>query len=487
MNKVKLFISNFIVYGLGSVIAKVIPFIMLPILTRLYPSAEYMGLNDLVLSIASIGSAVAVLGMNNAMFRLFFEEDTIDYRKKVCSSTLGFVVISSSIVAILFIIFRKDIALLFFSDKQYLILVWVAIFCMVNDSIKNISSTPTRMENKRRIFLIVNVVSPTIAYSIAIILIKNGLYVMGLPLAMLISALIENVVFIIINRKWFDVKNIRVDIIKKMCALALPLAPNFIIYWVFNSSDKLMITNMLGTYEFGIYSVGAKMGHMSQLIYTAFASGWQYFAFYTMKDKNQVKNNSLIFEYLGVITFSVTIFVCLFSKLIFRILFPEEYMVGRYVMPYLFLAPLLLMLFQVISNQFLVIKKTWPNAIILSFGAILNLVLNAILIPRIGIEGAAIATLLGYVSSIMICVVVLRWMKLLDVPGRVVAVWALFAMFFVVWRFINEQYLYVCVFIAFFIMAVYLLMYKKEWILLVGAISKKENVSGESINNNTNI
>ena len=49
------------------------------------------------------------------------------------------------------------------------------------------------------------------------------------------------------------------------------------------------------------------------------------------------------------------------------------------------------MLFQVIGNQFLVVKKTWPSMLILTFGALVNIVLNFWLIPTLGIEGASIA------------------------------------------------------------------------------------------------
>lgn len=70
-----------------------------------------------------------------------------------------------------------------------------------------------------------------------------------------------------------------------------------------------------------------------------------------------------------------------------------KYLSGYIVAPYLFLAPLLQMLFQVACNQFIVVKKTWPNMFILSVGAIVNIIANYFQIPRIGIEGAAIATL----------------------------------------------------------------------------------------------
>ena len=47
MNKLKLFLENFIVYGLGGIISKIIPVIMIPIVTRIMPTSEYYGINDL--------------------------------------------------------------------------------------------------------------------------------------------------------------------------------------------------------------------------------------------------------------------------------------------------------------------------------------------------------------------------------------------------------------------------------------------------------
>ena len=109
--------------------------------------------------------------------------------------------------------------------------------------------------------------------------------------------------------------------LKQLLVIAVPLLPNFLIYWVFNSCDKVMVTNMTGIAAAGVYSVSSKLGNCSQLIYTAFAGGWQFFAFSTMKEKNQVKTNSRIFEYLGIISFISTAFICAWSHMIFEIFF----------------------------------------------------------------------------------------------------------------------------------------------------------------------
>lgn len=418
MSRIKLFVENFVIYGLGSIISKIVPFIMLPVVTRLMPDTYYFGLNDMSTIVISFGSALAIMGMYDAMFRMFFDKDNKEYKKEICSSAFAFTMITSLVIFLILVIFRKTIAVCFFNSPEYTNLLMLSAISILIGATNSIVSAPTRMENKRKIYLVTNTLSPVISYSVAVPLLLKGYYVIALPLAGVISALVIEIFFIIINRNWFSLKRVKKSHIKNMLKIALPLMPNFLIYWIFNSSDRLMITKLLGTEYTGIYAIGGKVGQVSQLIYTAFASGWQYFAFSTMKDNDQVKLTSNIFEYLGIITFVAGMLMSVFSKLLFQFFFEADYILGYVVAPYLFLAPLLLMLFQVACNQFIVIKKTWPNLFILSGGAIINIGLNYILIPKIGIEGAAIATLMGYVCSVVTCVIVLTKMNLISLSQK---------------------------------------------------------------------
>ena len=86
MNKFKLFIENFLVYGLGGIISKLIPLIMVPIVTRLMPNTEYYGISDLSNTVVQFGSAIAVIGMYDAMYRMFFEKEDEEYKKNICST-----------------------------------------------------------------------------------------------------------------------------------------------------------------------------------------------------------------------------------------------------------------------------------------------------------------------------------------------------------------------------------------------------------------
>lgn len=467
VSKARLFIENFLVYGFGGVISKIVPLIMVPIIARLMPNSTYFGISDMSNTIISFASALAVIGMYDAMYRMFFEKDDDLYKKTVCSTAITFTLLTSFVVFVLMIVLREQLAKWFLGDNALAYVIYLSAIATLVSATNSIIAAPTRMQNKRKVFLITNTISPILSYGISVPLLLNGYYVIALPLAGVISGLTMEITFYLLNHKWFDPKLFDKRLLKQLLIIAVPLFPNFLIYWIFHSSDRLMITALMNIGMEGIYSVGSKLGSASQLIYTAFAGGWQYFAFSTMKEENQVGSNSRIFEYLGVISFIATVFICSFSHSIYKLLFVGEYVSGYIIAPYLFLAPLLQMLFQVACNQFLVIKKTWPNMFILLGGAILNILLNLVLIPVIGIEGASIATLVGYVVSDIVAVLVLCRMKLMVISKRFLLISIGMAIYFVVWRLIAPDSLIFGLIIAIIFTSVCCLLYRKELQMII--------------------
>jgi len=467
MNKLKLFIDNFFVYGLGGIISKIIPMIMIPIIARIMPNSSYYGISDLNSTIVSFGSALAIMGMYDAMFRLFFDKEDDEYKKRVCSTAITFTLITSFITAAIVVLLKDLLAKYIFGDIDYSFLVYLSSVTIFVSATNGIISAPTRMQNKRKIFLIMNTLSPLLSYGIAIPLLLKGYYIIALPLSGFIAGLSSELIFYFLNRKWFQLNYFNFNELKMLLKIGLPTVPGFIFYWVFNSSDRIMISNIIDTAATGIYSVGAKLGMVSHLLYTAFAGGWQYFAFATMKEDNQVESNSRIFEYLGILSFICSSLVFVTTKLIYKILFVGEYVEGYIVAPYLFLAPLLQMLYQVIGNQFLLVKNTIPSMFILMVGAIINIALNFMLISHIGIEGAAISSLVGYAVSVIIAVIVLLRMKLIVVKKRFIIASLLMIGYILLWRFLMMDYMAISFFVSIIFSVVLLTFYRKDMQLLL--------------------
>lgn len=473
MSKTRLFLENFLIYGLGGVISKIIPFIMLPFITRLMPDTKYFGITDMSSLTCSFGMAVAIMGMYDAVFRLFFDKDDRVFQQQILSTALLFVLINSLILSFLLYIFKDNLSIYIFGDSSYVDVLYLTILSIIISSSNGIIQIPCRVNNERFKFLFLNLSTSVIGYLIAIPLLVNGYYLTALPISSIGAALFSQATFLYFNYRWFNFKLFDIQILKQLMVIGLPLFPSFIIYWILNSSDRLMITNMLGNHQTGIYAIGTKVASASHLIYTAFAGGWQYFAFSTMKDKDQVKNNSKVFEYLGVISFISAAFMCAISLNFFELFFKGEYIKGYIVAPYLFLGPLLLMLFQVIGNQFLVVKKTWPSMIILTFGALVNIVLNFWLIPTLGIEGASIATLIGYSTAVIVCSIVLIKFKLMVISVKFITCTLLIITYFVVWRLLLLDNFVLSLITATLYMLIVCYFYRGDISFIVGKIKLK--------------
>lgn len=462
MNKFKLFLDNFLVYGLGGVINKLIPFFMLPIVTRLMPNSSYFGLSDLSNTLVTFASAFAIMGMYDATFRVFFDKRDTGFHKEVCSTSLIFVIFTSAIISIILLILGNQITEIFFRSIEFKILLYLAAITVFVGSTNTILTIPTRVQNKRITFLSVNFLSSVISYSISIFLLIKGYFLIALPVAALCSASTTGISFWLLNKHWFSVKVFNFKLLKQLLKIAVPMMPVFFLYWVLGSCDRVMIVNFLGDEAAGLYAAGSKLSAASQLIYMAFAGGWQYFAFSTMNEENQVKNNSLVFEYLGIISFISTSFVCALSYEIFSVFYPKSYQNGYIVVPYLFLAPLLLMLYQVIGNQFLVIKKTWHSVLIVFTGAVINLLFNYYLIPFLGIEGAGVATLVGYACIVFVCSIVLIKMKLLVIRKKFIVCSGILIFNLIFWRLFFTTNAVFGLLLSTILIIIYVIAYKED-------------------------
>jgi O-antigen/teichoic acid export membrane protein len=418
-SRARLFLENFFIYGMAGVLGKAIPFVMLPIITRLIAAPVVFGKLELYRLMVSFGTPLVVLGMYDSMFRFFFENYSISYRKAICSSALLIVSIAGCIVLLTGVAISSLLTKLVFGELESRSLVYVALLVIFVSATQSIVSAPTRMQNQRKVYLIMNIILPAASYVISIPVIILGYPLFGLVVGSALSALISLVIFWHLNGEWFSMKHVYFEKIKELLKFGIPLAPTFFIYWIFNACDRLMIVHMIGQDAVGMYGIGSRLASISSIIYMAFSGGWQYFAFSTMNDNDHTRLMSNVFEVLGVLSVTSLFLLLPFVDWLFELFVGEVYRKASVVFPFLFLSPLLLMLYQILGNQVLVVKKSYLSTVILSIGALMNVVLNWVLIPTMGIKGAAIATLLGYIVSLALAFIVVKKMKLIYGNWRV--------------------------------------------------------------------
>lgn len=478
MKRIKLFLENFLAYGFINIINKFIPFLLLPVITRLLNDPSDFGVYDMYNTIIGFASPLILLGMYDAMFREYFEKENIQYRYNVTATANRIVLVTSIVASILLALFSSSFSTLFFGTSQYSFVVILAAVEMFLSNNRTIIAGPTRIQNKRKIYVFSGLFSGLSYYLFAIFLINLGYSFFGMIYAHILSTFLVLLFFLRLNKTYFTKGRFDKKIAKELFSIGLPLVPTFMIYWVYNSMDKLIITNMLGTGELGIYSIGSKMSSVSSLIYAAFSGGFSYFKFSTMKDDDQVEFNSKLFEYLGLISYLSFIFIYPFIPMVFDILFPSSYGGGELVVPYLFLSPLLLMLFQVVGSQFIVIKKTYLTTITLALGAVVNVALNWLLIPIMGIEGAALATLSGYCLSVIVVNLIGQYYQVHKISMKSIGVSGIIAIYWLIARLVIHGEIWKQILLSIIFISALLFVYREvlqQGLEIVNKRMKKSN------------
>ncbi len=185
---------------------------------------------------------------------------------------------------------------------------------------------------------------------------------------------------------------------KKVVSYSKPLIANSIGWWVNNVSDRYTVTLFCGLAANGIYSIAYKIPTFLNVLTSIFNQAWNLSA---IKDFDKDDKDGFFSETYTTYNCGV-LFVCsviiLFNKLLARILYVNDFYVAWKYVPFLVIAFFFGALSGYLGAIFAAVERTDVYAKSTTAGAVINVVLNFILVYFIGAMGAAIATLISYFS-----------------------------------------------------------------------------------------
>ncbi len=192
-------------------------------------------------------------------------------------------------------------------------------------------------------------------------------------------------------------------IFKQMQQYGLPILVAGIAFLVIENIDKLIVRDMLGKDVMGAYSACYKFGVFLMLFIQAFRMGIEPF-FFSQADKTDAKASYavvlkffVIFASLGILV--VLTFQELFTKIIIK---DASYLTAIKIVPIILVANWCLGVYQSLSVWYKVTDNTKYGMYFTIFGAVVTLLINYILIPKIGFMAAAYATLIAYAGMMFL-------------------------------------------------------------------------------------
>ena len=221
----------------------------------------------------------------------------------------------------------------------------------------------------------------------------------GYLLAYIISGFMTTLYAIVAGKgyKSFCIFSLDISKLKSMLTYSIVLIPNTFMWWIMNSSDHVMITNMIGISANGIYAISYKLPTLISTITTIFNQAWTYSAIKEHGSDDEIEFYNIIFKKL--ICFSMIIGILMLSviKLFLKIYVTSEYYSAWKYTPFLIIGCVYLTLASFMATSYTIYKDSFGYLFSSTLGAILNIILNFILIPLVDIYGAAIATCFSYI------------------------------------------------------------------------------------------
>ncbi|KPF68696.1 hypothetical protein IP84_08640 [beta proteobacterium AAP99] len=176
---------------------------------------------------------------------------------------------------------------------------------------------------------------------------------------------------------------------------SLPLIPYMLSLTLISQFDRVMLDRALGKETTGIYSISYNLGILLVMVASALINALNprfFSAMDTQRHDDVRRDARAVFAVCAFCAFGLA----LFGPVVARLVIPHQYEQGFALIPLIAIGGLASVVFQIWARVIFYSKKTYQLSLIAVSASILKIGLNALVIPSLGIWGAALTTLLAY-------------------------------------------------------------------------------------------
>ena len=395
------FLKDIGVYAIGNIGSKIITFLMVPLYTYFVHDKSDFGYYDVCLQVCLLLIPFVTLQLRDGAFRFLLDCDDTTQRKRIVtfvSRTLATTLTLSALVTILMALF---------TDIQYLGYVLGLLVAM---SLQEVYSQVFRGLGNNRAFVAVGILSALGIGVFSIIFVAGmGWGIKGIFLANIIARILALVVvemrvrLVTRHTRWnINARQVGRDIIR----YTLPLLPGSLCWWLTGSSDRLFIKYApdLGLEVNGVYAVAIRFTGIISTLAIIFYQAWQETAIlqYNSPDRNRFFSkmfNGYIFLLAAILVGYVFLL-----KVNYGWLVADQYSESlNYIYP-LGVSAVIFAIAAFFDMGYQCAKDTKRTLPAIVLAAIVNVVLNFLLIKPLGVYGVIVTQLISY-----IVLVIYRW------------------------------------------------------------------------------
>lgn len=471
MSREKELIKNTGIITIGKVCTQMISFFLLPLYTAVFSTEEF-GIVDLFNTIVAFLLPILTIQIDQALFRFLIDaRDNEKDKTRLISSAFLLVIIGIVAYSIIF----ACIAPLISNEYKYFLLINVLANILSTLMLQVARGLGHNKEYSIGSFIVA--AFTVILNVLFIVVLKLG--VAGMFLAIFIANMMA-AIYLIFSKKtyqYISFKMLDKKLLKAMCKYSLALIPNAISWWVINVSDRTIISSMLSVAANGIYAAANKFSGMYINAYNIFNIAWTESAAVHINDKDKdeyfsktINTGFKVFACFALIIIGVTPFV-------FPWLINEKFGEAYNQIPLLMLSSLFNVGVGLVSVIYVAKKRSFDISKTSFLAAVINIVVNVLLINKIGLYAASISTIVAYLAMFIYRAIDCRkYVKFkLDIK-MIVALFIAFTLTFAMY-YTNITWLNVVMLVGIILFSV---VFNKNSFKSIGKILKRKFSKGEN-------
>ena len=391
-------LKNSFIYSIGNVFVKLTGFILIPFLTN----PEYLSVDDfgafvVLEAVNQIVITVMGLGLYNSLIRWYYDQTEEENKATFFTSSvlIGCLVLLISLVTFSFKAEVSDILLdtTIYQDMVVLVMISTGL-----QALGVLPATLMRMQEKATFFTVTNIIKLVATLLITLYLlfkIDNGLF------AIYIGQIAGFAIYLVILIPYM-LKNstlrIHIPVLTEMMGYGFSMMMSAIAVASTNVIDRLVLNSMSGLEQAGLYSLGFKVSSLIKVfIITSVSMALTPLIFKKMKDNDSHRFYQKSMTYYGFGIMICIMGVSLFGKEVLKLVTGSAlYWSSFTVIPILAFGMYFVALSDIASIGIRIKKKTSRITLMTAIVSVLNLALNILLIPLLGTEGAAFASLFSH-------------------------------------------------------------------------------------------
>jgi O-antigen/teichoic acid export membrane protein len=392
------------VYGLGGLVSRILAVLLLPLYTS-YLGPRGFGKIETVVAFTTVLVIVLRMGISSAFFRFYFDSKDEARRRLVVRTSFWFTMTMATAGLIAGWVLATPLAhALRLGDDPWLVrAAFVGLWAQMN--YEQLTSL-FRVEERSTAFVAASVVNVLITVGATVVLVvalHKG--PTGAVVGNCIGTLTVYVALLGYRRYQLGLEFSR-DLLRQMNRFGMPLVPSALALWAINFIDRIFIAQYKGQAEVGVYSVAVRISSAIVFLLIAFRLAWPAFAYSIEDDREARRTYSYVLTYLLFVCCWVSVGLGVLAPWLVEVLAPKHaFHRAADAVALLAFASTAYAGYTVVAIGIGRARQTQFNWIVTGAAALVNVVLNVVLIPPYGMIGAAISTAAAYLALFLLMVV----------------------------------------------------------------------------------